>query len=115
RIVLFEEEAAERGLDRRRISAGALRLEEERLRFTRPVERVRRARGAQQYRGIGGRGALPEDGGEDRLRVAAAADGAIQVGQLERSLTGRLAHHDRFEHGLRFAVLSAGRRELRQR
>ena len=114
RIVFFEEQAAERRLDHRRIGAGALGIDVERLGLARTVERVRGACRAQEDVGIGGRGALPVDRREDRLSVAAPADRAIQQRELQRRLPRRLAHDDRFEHRLRVAVLAARRRELRE-
>ena len=114
RIGFLEEQPSVGGLDHRGIAAGAIRREEKRLGFARTIERVAGARRAQQHGRIRGRSALLVDRGEDRLRVAAAADRAIEQRELERGLARRLPRGDRLEHRLRLAVLAARRGELRE-
>jgi hypothetical protein len=75
---------------------------------------VRRACRANQHARIGRPHPLPEDCREHRLRVAGAADHAIQQRELERGLARRLLCGDRFEQRLGFRVLAARNGELRE-
>jgi hypothetical protein len=75
---------------------------------------VRRARGANEHGRIGRSRPLPEDCRQQRLRVASAADHAIQQRELERRLPRRLPGCQRLEQRLRLGVLAARERQLRE-
>ena len=112
RVVLVEEQASPRGLDRRRITSGTFGVAIEGVGVARPIERLGGATRAEQRVGIRRTRALFEDAGQQRLGIARAADPPIEERELERGLAGRVARRHRLELRLGFPILASFDAEL---